>query len=209
MASAEKLVAFLIAMSVFAYMPGPAILYTATQTMARGRRAGFMAALGLHVGGYFHVFAAAFGLSALLLYVPTVYAAIKIAGALYLVWLGIGLLRQPGPDGDAPVLRSKSAQRAFMESIVVEVFNPKAALFFLAFLPQFADPAGAWPVWLQLSLLGVVTLAAFTSADIVTVFAASVMAARAKAGGWVQRGFKWLGGSILIVLGGKLALDNT
>ena len=179
MASTETLVAFLIAMSVFAYVPGPAILYTA-----------------------------AFGLSALLVYVPAVYTAIKVAGALYLVWLGIGLLRQ-SDFGDAPEIRLKSARRAFAESIVVEVFNPKAALFFLAFLPQFADPSGAWPVWLQLSVLGVVTLAAFTSADIVTVFAASAVAARAKAGGWVQRGLKWLGGSILIGLGGKLALDNT
>lgn len=208
MASADTLIAFMLAMVVFAYVPGPAILYTAAQTLARGRNAGFMAALGLHIGGYFHVCAAAFGLSALLVYVPTAYAAIKLAGALYLIWLGIALIRQPDVDGPAPAVKAKSARKAFAESIVVEVFNPKAALFFLAFLPQFADPAGAWPVWLQLIVLGIVTLAAFTSADIATVFAASAVAARAKAGGWVRKSLKWIGGTILIGLGSKLALDQ-
>lgn len=208
MASTETLVAFVLAMAVFAYMPGPAILYTAAQTLARGRRAGFMAAVGLHVGGYFHVFAAALGLSAALAYVPNVYAAIKLAGAIYLIWLGIAIIRQRDDDEDAPVVKIKSARKAFMESIVVEVFNPKAALFFLAFLPQFADPAGAWPVWVQLIVLGVMTLVAFTSADIVTVFAASAISARAKAGGWLKKGLKLIGGSILIGLGSKLALTN-
>jgi len=208
MASIETLLAFALAMAVFAYMPGPAILYTAAQTLARGKRAGFMAALGLHVGGYFHVFAAALGLSAALAYVPNVYAAIKLAGALYLVWLGIALIRQRDDDEEAPVVKLKSARKAFMESIVVEVFNPKAALFFVAFLPQFVDPAGAWPVWIQLLVLGVATLVAFASADIVTVFAASAIAARARAGGAMRKGLKWLGGSILIGLGSRLALTN-
>lgn len=207
MASIETLMAFLLAMAVFAYMPGPAILYTAAQTLARGKRAGFMAALGLHVGGYIHVFAAAFGLSAALAYVPDVYAAIKLAGALYLIWLGIALIRQRD-ELEAPVVQMKSARKAFIESIIVEVFNPKAALFFIAFLPQFADPAGAWPVWTQLLVLGVATLIAFASADIVTVYASSAIAARAKAGGAMRKGLKWLGGSILIGLGSRLALTN-
>lgn len=208
MASFEILMAFAVAMAVFAYIPGPAILYTAAQTLARGKRAGFMAALGLHVGGYFHVFATALGLSAALAYVPNVYAAIKLAGALYLIWLGIALIRQRDDNEEVPVARIKSARKAFVESIIVEVFNPKAALFFVAFLPQFVDPAGAWPVWVQLLVLGVATLAAFTSADIVTVFAASAIAARAEAGGAMRKVLKWFGGSILIGLGGRLALTN-
>ncbi len=209
MASPDVLIAFVVAMAVFAYMPGPGILYTAAQTMARGRNAGYMAALGLHIGGYFHVIAAALGLSAALTYVPTVYLAIKLAGALYLIWLGIVLIRQRNRADNAQLAKIKSARKAFVESIVVEVFNPKAALFFLAFLPQFADPAGAWPVWLQLMVLGAATMVAFTSADIVTVFAASAIAARAKAGSWVQRALTCLGGSILIGLGSKLALENS
>jgi threonine/homoserine/homoserine lactone efflux protein len=209
MASSETLIAFALAMAVFAYMPGPAILYTAAQTLARGRRAGFMAAVGLHLGGYVHVFAAALGLSAALALVPAAYAVIKLAGAAYLIWLGINMFRRS--DGETAVggKGTRSARRAFMESIAVEVFNPKAALFFLAFLPQFADPAAAWPVWVQMVVLGVVTLAAFTSADIVTVFAASAIAKRARAGGRLQTALRRLGGSILVALGGKLALDNT
>ncbi|MGI9463717.1 MAG: LysE family translocator [Aestuariivirgaceae bacterium] len=208
MASAETLMAFALAMAVFAYMPGPAIFYTAAQTLARGKRAGFMAALGLHVGGYFHVVAAALGLSAALAFVPSVYAAIKLAGALYLIWLGIAIIRQRDSDDETPVIKIKSARKAFMESIVVEVFNPKAAIFFVAFLPQFADPAGAWPVWVQLLILGFVTLIFFSSADIVTVFAASAVAARAKAGGWLRKVLKFTGGSILIGLGSRLALTE-
>ena len=93
MASAETLIAFFLAMIVFAVFPGPAILYTAAQTITRGRRAGFMAALGLHIGGYVHVIAAALGLSAVLTLVPTAYAILKFAGALYLVWLGVNASR--------------------------------------------------------------------------------------------------------------------
>ena len=208
MASTETLLAFLVAMAIFAYMPGPAILYTAAQTIARGRRAGFMAAIGLHLGGYVHVFAAALGLSAALALVPSVYAAIKLAGALYLIWLGISMLRQPDRLAGTPVIEAKSARKAFVESIIVEVFNPKAALFFMAFLPQFVDPAGSFPVWLQLSILGTATLIAFSSADIVTVFAASAIAAKARASSSLRKVLKWIGGSILIGLGTKLALDR-
>lgn len=208
MASTETLIAFLLAMSVFAFFPGPAILYTAAQTLARGRRAGFMAAVGLHVGGYVHVFAAAFGLSAMLALVPTAYAALKIAGALYLIWLGINLIRRTGASEELPKIENKSAHRAFLESIVVEVFNPKAALFFLAFLPQFADPAAAFPIALQLIILGVVTLMAFTSADILTVLMASAIAERTGEDSPIRRWLGWLGGSILIALGARLAMDN-
>lgn len=208
MAPTETLVTYLLAMTVFAYVPGPGILYAAAQTVARGRRAGFMAALGLHVGGYVHVLAAASGLSAALAYTPVVYSAIKLIGAFYLIWFGISLIRQRAGPGKELVVRQKSARKAFLESVVVEALNPKTALFFVAFLPQFADPGAAWPVWLQLIVLGVATQIVFTSADIVTVLTASIVTARAKAGGHVQRLLKWLGGSILIGLGAKLALDN-
>ncbi|MGI9405131.1 MAG: LysE family translocator [Hyphomicrobiaceae bacterium] len=208
MAPAETLIAFALAVAVFAYIPGPAIMYTAAQTLARGRRAGFMAAIGLHVGGYVHVFAAAFGLSAILTHVPTVYAAIRIIGALYLIWLGIGLIRQTGANATRPSVAPKSGRRAFMESIVVEVFNPKAALFFLAFLPQFADPSAMLPMTAQLIILGVITLLAFTSADILTVVMASAIAKRTSENGAGRKVLGWFGGGILIALGTKFALDH-
>lgn len=208
MASTETLIAFVLAMTVFAVFPGPAVLYTAAQTIARGRRAGLMAALGLHVGGYVHVFAAALGLSAMLQHVPAAYAALKLAGALYLIWLGLTLIWQSGRAEAMPQVAQKTARRAFLESIVVEVFNPKAALFFLAFLPQFADPSGALPIGLQLFILGVVTLMAFTTTDLVTVFLASAVAKRVAANSVWKRALGWIGGGILIGLGSKLVFDQ-
>ena len=89
MPSYDILIAFIIATALFGYMPGPALLYASAQTIAGGRKAGFMAALGLHIGGYVHVFAAAFGLAALFTLVPVLYTVIKFAGAAYLLFLGL------------------------------------------------------------------------------------------------------------------------
>lgn len=207
MASAEVLVAFAIATALFAYFPGPALLYTAAQTLARGRRAGLMAALGIHVGCYAHVLAATLGLSAVFRYVPEAYTALKVAGALYLVWLGFQMLR--GSASDAPQVTTKSPRRAFAESIVVELLNPKVAIFFIAFLPQFVDPAGSLPVWLQSLILGVIINLTFSSADVVTAFTASAVVSRLKRSGTAERAARWLGGGLLIGLGAKLGLDKS
>ena len=136
----DLLIPFAVATALFAYFPGPALLYTAAQTLVRGRRAGFMAALGIHLGCYLHVIAAALGLSAVLHYVPTLYVALKLAGAAYLIWLGISMWRQEAAAGGPTSRRPRSTRRALFESMLVEILNPKVALFFLAFLPQFVDP---------------------------------------------------------------------
>lgn len=207
MASTEVLIAFAIATALFAYFPGPALLYTAAQTLARGRRAGLMAALGIHVGCYAHVLAATLGLSAVFRYVPEAYTALKIAGAAYLVWLGVQMLR--GSADEAPKITPKSTRRAFAESIVVELLNPKVAIFFIAFLPQFVDPAGSLPVWLQSLILGVIVNLAFSSADVVTAFTASAVVGRLKRSGTMERIARWVGGGLLIGLGIKLGFDKT
>jgi threonine/homoserine/homoserine lactone efflux protein len=207
MPSLDLLIAFATATAVFAYFPGPALLYTAAQTLARGRRAGFMAAIGIHVGCYAHVAAAAFGLSAIFRYVPALYMAVKIVGALYLIWLGIGMLRTK-PGGAVPVVAPKSARRAFLESIMVEVLNPKVAIFFIAFLPQFVDPSASFPVWLQFLILGTIVNFAFSSADVVTVLATSTVMGKLRSDGFGQKLIRLFGGSILIGLGVKLATDR-
>jgi len=206
----DYLVPFALATLLFAYMPGPALLYTAAQTLARGRRAGLRAALGIHVGCYAHVLAAVLGLSAVFRYVPEAYLAIKLLGAVYLVWLGIGLIRggRPSDEPTAPAA-AKSIRRAFLESLLVELLNPKVALFFIAFLPQFIDPAAAFPVWLQFLILGVMVNLTFSSADVVTVFLASAVVARLKRGRQSLGLARWVGGSVLIGLGAKLALDRS
>ncbi len=209
MPGADLLIPFALATLLFAYMPGPALLYTAAQTMARGRGAGLRAAFGIHMGCYVHVFAAVLGLSAVFRYVPEAYLGVKILGALYLVWLGISMIRggrKPLEGSDVP---ARSGRRAFIESFVVELLNPKVALFFIAFLPQFVDPAAALPIWLQSLILGVVVNLTFSSADVVTVFLTSAIVRRLKRSGRALVVARWFGGSILIALGAKLATDKT
>jgi threonine/homoserine/homoserine lactone efflux protein len=132
-----------------AYFPGPALLYTAAQTISHGRRAGLMAMLGIHLGCYVHVFAAAFGLSAVFKHVPELYVAVKSAGALYLIWIGIGMIRSRLAAPDQPLAPPKTVKRALLDSFMVEILNPKVALFFIALLPQFVDPPGSLPVWVS------------------------------------------------------------
>lgn len=164
MPSTELLIAFFVTTAIFAYIPGPAMLYAAAQTMARGRWSGLTAALGIHLGGYVHVLAAATGLSVLFHAVPPLYMAVKLVGALYLIWLGVSLFRAKiQGNGTLPAIERKSARRAFFESITVEVLNPKTAIFFMAFLPQFIDASATLPVWLQFVVLGTVVNLMFSS----------------------------------------------
>lgn len=209
MANWDTLLAFAIATAVFAYIPGPALLYTAAQTVARGRRAGFMAALGIHLGCYAHVIAATLGLSAIFRHVPEAYLALKIAGALYLIWLGIDMIRKrdegiAAEAGPAP----RSQRAAFAQSMIVEILNPKVAIFFLAFLPQFVDPAAALPVWLQFLILGVIVNLAFSSADVLTVLAASAVMKKARDSRREANRMRVAGGSVMVALGVKLATDR-
>lgn len=196
MPSLELWIPFAIATLAFACMPGPAILYMTAQTLAHGRQAGFMAALGVHLGCYAHIAAAAIGLASLVEQAPAVYAAIRLAGAAYLVWLGATMLfgRRGGEDaGDCP------GATTFRDSIIVEVLNPKTALFFLTFLPQFVDPSAAVPLWAQFLMLGIVVNLVFSMADFAAVGLASLTLARIA--GNVGRIVPMASGTILIGLG--------
>lgn len=204
--SPELFLLFLTATATFAVLPGPAVLYVMAVTLNGGRAAGLRATAGVHLGGYAHVFAAVAGLAVLLEAVPSLYAALKIAGAAYLVWLGVGVLRNAGSVADferplRPVVR-------FRQSMIVEILNPKAALFYLAFLPQFTTPDAALSVPLQLLLLGVAVNAAFSLADIIYVLATDGLhrrLARTRAVVWAGRA----GGALLVGLGINLALSRT
>lgn len=208
MPALDLLIPFFAATLLFAVMPGPAILYTAAQTMARGPKGGMLAALGIHVGGYVHVVAAATGLSAVFRYVPEAYLAVKIIGALYLIWLGICFFRKPREEA-LPQVNARSPLGAFFQSIVVEVLNPKAALFFIAFLPQFVDPGAGWPLWLQLLVLGTFVNVAFSSMDFVTVALTSTMVGMVRRNAVGQRIVRAVGGSVLVALGVHLAASRS
>jgi threonine/homoserine/homoserine lactone efflux protein len=206
MPSREYLLPFVVATVLFAYMPGPALLYTAAQTLARGRRGGFLAALGLHLGGYVHVTAAALGLSAIFTHVPELYTLVKLLGAGYLVWLGICFIRQKDTVEQLPQVKARSAWRAFLQSIMVEVLNPKTVIFFIAFLPQFADASASFPLWVQLLLLGTVVNLAVTTADIVAVLLTDRVLRSMRRSVRAIRLTRVIGGGILVALGARLAL---
>lgn len=207
MPSTEHLLAFLTATLVFAVFPGPAILYAVAQTMTRGRRGGFLAALGLGLGGLVHVAAAAAGLSVIFAHSPTLFLIVKLAGAAYLIWLGIQMIRSKGL-GRMPVLAPKSPSRALVESVIVELLNPKTALFFIAFLPQFVDGAAFLPVWLQFLLLGLFVNSCFFVADIVAIFLADKILARMKRSARAVRLVRIAGGSTLVGLGAHMAISR-
>lgn len=162
---------FIAAASVIALSPGPGILYVAARTLADGRAVGLASSLGTGIGGLVHVAGGAIGVSALIMASAEAFTLLKIAGALYLVWLGIKTMREAHLD-IAVARTNASARQAFREGIVVEALNPKTAAFFLAFLPQFVDPANG-AVWLQFLLLGLVSVTLNTAVDVVVAFVAS------------------------------------
>ena len=207
MADVGTLMAFLVATAIFAYMPGPALLYATAQTIARGRKGGLMAAFGIHLGGYVHMVAAALGLGFLLSQVPTAYMIIKLAGAGYLVWLGLRMIVKRA-DATSPDPAASNPGRTFLQSMPVEILNPKTAIFFIAFLPQFVDPAAALPAWLQFLILGTIVNVVFSSADLVAVAVAHKIVGRIRQSQTGQRMAHWIGGSILASLGLRLGLEG-
>jgi threonine/homoserine/homoserine lactone efflux protein len=160
---------FIAAALLIAVTPGPGILYVAARTLAGGRAAGMASTLGTGVGGLVHVVAGAVGVSALVVASAEAFTLLKIAGAVYLVWLGAKTIRAARVEFpiDAPSVNAKSA---FRQGILVEALNPKTAAFFLAFIPQFIDLAQA--VATQFVVLGLVSVALNTAVDIVVVHAA-------------------------------------
>lgn len=162
---------FLAVAIVIAAVPGPGIFYVAARTLSEGRTSGFASTAGTTLGGLVHVVAGGFGISAIILASAELFAAVKFVGALYLVWLGIRTFRSAGrtsPIETAPV----GERRAFRDGVLVEALNPKTAAFFLAFIPQFLDPATASPT-LQFIMLGAISVTLNTLVDVAVVLMAS------------------------------------
>jgi threonine/homoserine/homoserine lactone efflux protein len=190
---------FLAAASVIALSPGPGILYVAARTLADGRAVGLASSLGTGIGGLVHVAGGAIGVSALIMASAEAFTLLKIAGALYLVWLGIKTMREA--RFDIAVARTNAGPRqAFREGIVVEALNPKTAAFFLAFLPQFVDPANG-AVWLQFLLLGLVSVTLNTAVDVVVAMLASRARSVALARPALLRRLRQAAGALIAGLG--------
>jgi threonine/homoserine/homoserine lactone efflux protein len=137
------LAAFGLASLVLAATPGPGVLYIVTRTLAQGRRAGLASVAGVALGNLGNAMAASLGLAALLAVSSLAFTVVKFAGAAYLVWLGIKALRETSVAAPLAQFDAPRHGRILRDGFVVALLNPKTALFFAAFLPQFIDPAGS------------------------------------------------------------------
>jgi threonine/homoserine/homoserine lactone efflux protein len=181
----STLAVFILAAVALLVTPGPAVLYIVTRSVEQGRWAGLVSALGVHVGTLVHVAAAALGLSALLVSSALAFDIVKYLGALYLVYLGIRRLVTSDAAAAASAAAPRSLRRLFAQGIVVNILNPKTALFFLAFLPQFADPSRG-QLGLQILGLGLI----FVALGVVSDGLYAVLAGTA--GGWLKQGGRFL-----------------
>ncbi|MEQ4715462.1 LysE family translocator [Nonomuraea sp. B19D2] len=160
-------------------VPGPAVLYIVTRSVSQGRGAGLISVLGVHTGSLIHIAAAALGISALLAASATAFTIVKYVGVAYLLWLGVRKLMRRDESEEPVELPVQSKRRLFWEGFVVNVLNPKTAIFFLAFLPQFTDP-DAGPVGPQILLLGVLWLALGMASDGAYAMLSSALAGRVR-----------------------------
>ncbi|MFC7000821.1 LysE family translocator [Pseudobowmanella zhangzhouensis] len=139
MPSTESLLAFIVTAILLSLSPGPSNMYIMARSMSQGARGGITAAAGLAVGSFIYVLASAFGLAAVFIYSPLAFTTLKVLGGLYLLYLAWQYFHASGQTQINTHLRKRPGWRIFRQSIVVELSNPKTALFFIAFLPQFAD----------------------------------------------------------------------
>jgi threonine/homoserine/homoserine lactone efflux protein len=155
MPAPSAILLFCLAAAALLIVPGPSVMYVVTRSLDQGRAAGLVSVLGIGVGTLCHIAAAALGLSALLISSSGAFAVVKYVGAAYLVFIGIRKLIEPDEAMPQALVREESLRRIFTDGVVVNVFNPKTALFFLAFLPQFVDVSrGGVPV--QIVTLGAI-----------------------------------------------------
>jgi threonine/homoserine/homoserine lactone efflux protein len=205
MFEAHRFLLFFAAALVLAITPGPGIFYVLARSLAGGRREGVLSSLGTFVGGLFHVFAAALGVSALLAASAVAFHTVKYAGAAYLVWLGIRMIRTR--DAELAMATRAPARNASRQGILTEALNPKTALFFLSFIPQFISAQGH--VFAQFVILGVISVVLNTTADLLVVLAAAPLEQRLKHNPLFRRRQRVASGVGMIGLGAYLALADT
>lgn len=179
MPPAANLALFAVTALAILLVPGPAVAYIVTRSIDQGRTAGLVSVLGVHSGSVVHVLAAAFGLSAVLASSATAFTVVKLVGAAYLVFIGITTLLRRGDDEVSTERLPRTLRRIYVQGVVVNVLNPKTALFFLAFLPQFIEPGAAGTVS-QSVVLGLLFIALGMLSD----SAYALLAARL--GGWLK-----------------------
>ncbi|MBN8293616.1 LysE family translocator [Rhodobacter sp. NTK016B] len=201
----HTLITYLAVLTGFVFFPGPSILLTLARASSSGTRVGVATSLGIALGDLMHTALAVVGISAIVLASAEAFFAIKMLGAGYLIWLGLRSLFEGPPD--LTRARPLGARRAFRQAMLAEVLNPKSAMFFLAFLPQFVDPA-LGSVALQLTVLGLLFVAMGTLATLLVALGAGRVSRILQASPAIRR---WQGkvvGCVYCALGLRLALQD-
>lgn len=201
------LTAFVVAATTIALIPGPGVLYVLARSLGGGRSEGLRSSAGTGMGGLVHVASAAAGLSAIIATSATAFSVVRYLGAAYLIWLGASALlsRGHGASSAASGEVAPAKRDALRQGVLTEVLNPKTALFFLTFLPQFCQPENGH-VALQVLVLGAVSVALNTLVDVAVAFAAGGISRRLRERPAMWRRQQVATGSILIGLGAYAAL---
>jgi threonine/homoserine/homoserine lactone efflux protein len=205
--SSSTLAAFAAAAFVLIAVPGPNMIYLVARSLSEGRRAGMLSALGIETGTLVHTTAAAVGLSALLASSATAFAVVKYAGAAYLVYLGLrALLARSGSDEPAAEAPAVAGGHVYRQAVLTQVLNPKVAIFFLAFLPQFIDPDR--PTATQILVFGAVLVTMGLAIGAAAALAAGTLAERLRARRAGGRPWgRWASGAVYLALGAYAALS--
>lgn len=208
MLDSTTLTIFIIAAMALLLTPGPAVLYIIARSIDQGRVAGVVSVIGINVGALFHIGAAAFGISALLVSSSLAFQVVKYLGAIYLIYLGVRTLLAPPAERANTAVRPQPLGQIFRQGIIVNLLNPKTALFFFAFLPQFVDPARGSAAT-QIVLLGGIFVGLAVLSDGLYALLAGTL------GKWLKRSNRFLraqrriSGSIYIILGVATAVSGS
>lgn len=200
MPSLSTLPVFVAASIILLVIPGPAVLFIIARSGSQGRRAGLVSVLGVHTASVVHVLAAVAGLSAVVVGSSIVFTAVKMIGGLYLIVLGVKSLRSASRSAGVVLPVTRPEKRLFTEAFVVSLLNPKVALFFLAFLPQFVQ-RGHGPIWTQTLALGAVYILLGLCSDSMYAMIGARLGTRLSGRAAQLRASRYAEGSILVGLG--------
>jgi len=206
-----RITLFITAALLLAIAPGPGMLYVLARSLAGGRREGVLSAFGTFLGGMVHVFAAALGLSIILAKSAVAFAAVKYLGAAYLCFLGIRMILEARRDNADPAAMLSTIQpqrNPLFQGVATEVLNPKTALFFLSFIPQFVSHTGGH-IFLQFVTLCTVSVVLNTTADLIVIALAGPIGVRIRSSSVFRRRQRTLTGAIMIGLGTYLATSES
>jgi threonine/homoserine/homoserine lactone efflux protein len=211
MIDSTRIFLFLTAAFLLAIAPGPGMLYVLARSLAGGKREGMLSALGTFLGGMVHVFAAALGISIILAKSAAAFATVKYVGAAYLCFLGVRMILDARKDRatlDAVSEFGRPARNPLWQGVATEVLNPKTALFFLSFIPQFVN-RGSGHIFLQFVALGTISVVMNTTADLIVIALAEPIGERIRSSAKFRRRQRTVTGAIMIGLGTYLAASES